>query len=88
MASKLSASAGGFDFARARPNSQIASVDVDDFTGCLRLNRTAAVAVGHVNPVVEAPFKAVDAVLLIAFDESGIQHVWFVRSPSPSVSFA
>ena len=38
-----------------------------------RLDHAAAVAVGAVNPVIETPRQAVDAVLRIALDEAGVE---------------
>src|SRR5207248_11629480 len=51
--------------------AEVAAADVHDLAGLDRLDHAARVAVGAVEPVVEAPDQAVDAVLLIAFLEAG-----------------
>src|SRR5207302_2715190 len=60
--------------------TEVAAADVDDLAGLDRLDHAARVAVGAVEPVVEAPDQAVDAVLLIALPEAGEEHFLLDRA--------
>src|SRR5437762_2962311 len=77
-ASKLGAPGLGIDQALVRPNAKIPTVDVHHGPSLDGLDPAAAVAVGAVDPVIESPREAVDAMLLIAFHEAGIERDAYV----------
>ena len=74
-ASELRLSRLGIDAAGVRLDPKIATADVDRLAGFRRTDCSTAVPVGTVDPVVQAPGKPVDPVLLVAFDESLKQHL-------------
>src|SRR5262249_9173906 len=61
------------DLAGVGLDAKIATANVHDLAGLERLDLAAAVAVGAVDPVVQAPDEAVDAVLLVALGEAGVE---------------
>src|SRR5262249_14343536 len=65
--------AGQLHLAGVRLDAEVAAADVERLASLRRLHHAAAVAVGAVDPVVEPPDEAVDAVLLIAREEAGEQ---------------
>src|SRR5262249_6542664 len=66
------------DVAGVGPDAEVAAAEVDHLAGLERLDAAAAVAVGAVDPVVQAPDKAVDAVLLVALHETGVEDNFLV----------
>ena len=74
-ASELRLPGLGIDEPGVRLDSEIPAADVDRLAGFRRADCSTAVSVGTVDPVVQAPGKSVDPVLLVAFDEALEQHV-------------
>jgi hypothetical protein len=60
----------GLDDAVVRPQAKVPAADVDGIVVVERGDFAIGIAVGPVDPVVQAPQQAVDAVLLVAFDET------------------
>src|SRR5215475_8997644 len=57
------------NLASLRLDAEIAAAQVHDFPRLQRLDDTSALAVGSIDPAVEAPGQAVDTMLLIALGE-------------------
>src|SRR5262249_48480120 len=72
-ATVLRLSRHGVEVAAVGPDAQVAARDVHGLARLCRADAAAAIAVGHVDPVVEAPGQCVDTVLLVALDETGIE---------------
>src|SRR5260221_13964977 len=62
-----------FDFAGLGPDAEIAAGDIDFLTGFHRTNDAAAVAIGAVNPIIQAVGQSIQAMLLIAFAEAVVE---------------
>ena len=68
MPAILRLAALGLELARVRPEPEIAAVDRRQLSRLQRPHPPAAVAVGPVNPAVQAELEAVESMLLVAFD--------------------
>src|SRR5690349_8274244 len=63
----------GLDQALIRANAEIAAADVDRLPGLEGADGAAAVAVGAVDPVVQAPEQPIGAVLLVSFAKAAVE---------------
>src|SRR5262249_25621439 len=61
------------DQALVGSNAQIAAAEIDRLTRLDRLYPAAALSIGAVDPIVQAPYQAVDAMLLVAFEKPSVQ---------------
>src|SRR5262249_31283612 len=61
------------------PDAQVAAGHADALAGLRRLDASATIAVGDIDPVVESPRQRVDAMLLVPLDEAGIEDNFLVR---------
>src|SRR5512145_1856970 len=69
-----------FDLAGVRAEAHVAAADGNHLAGRERFHPAAAVTVGSVNPAVESPLEAVEAMLLVARVEAGEQNLAHVRT--------
>src|ERR1700722_17321669 len=85
-AAELRLAGDGLEFAGVGLEAEITAADIDDalqdfawdkLRRLAGLDLPAGIAVGAVDPVVDAPGKAVDAMLLIAFLEAGEEDFLF-----------
>ena len=78
---ELGLAGDGFELFRARAKPKVRPAYRNAFARKLRRSDLpAAVPVGHIDPIVEPPLQAVDAVLLVAFDEALEHDAPHVRS--------
>src|SRR5205807_2229827 len=76
---ELGLAADRLDQALVRLDAKVAAANTHRCAGLDRFDRAARIAVGAVQPVIEAPDEAVDAMLLIALLEAGEQDDLLVR---------
>src|SRR5262245_49625386 len=85
MAAVLSLAALGLELAGVRAKAEVAAVDRRALAGFPRAHHAAAVAVGAIDPAVQAQLESIEPMLLVAFDEAGEEHFAVV---GPAVAVA
>ena len=53
--------------------AKVAAADVDDLAGLDGFDHAAGIGIGAIDPIVDAPGQAVDAMLLVAFLEARVE---------------
>ena len=72
---ELSLAALRFEFASVGPESEVSAVDRDRLAGLGGTDHASAVAVGSVDPAIEAELEPIEPVLLVPWPESCEEHV-------------
>ena len=73
MSPELRATRLQFDFSRVGTDSQILTSQMKTLSGSGRYNIPSAIAIGKVDPVVQASLESIDAVLLVALGEAFVK---------------
>ncbi len=81
VASALGSAGKWFVLSGNRIDTQVQPANIDFVARLLRQDDAASIAVRDVQPVIEAPGKPVDAMLLVGTGEAGIPRFALVRFP-------